>query len=124
MEYRHARAAAIDPIEHQAMQMDVEIGPRAKALDERDCTGVSLGALQSRLLDQKCGNDAVNALQQRCFPIGEKGGLFFLGTTHDLWQAQCVTQPAGLPVHCKSQSTSHPGSTSRFRSEERVEHVD
>ena len=47
------------------MQMNVEIGRRAEALDERDRTGVSLGAFQSRLFDQKCGNDAVNALQQR-----------------------------------------------------------
>jgi hypothetical protein len=30
MEYRHARAAAIDPIEYQAMQMDVAIGGEPK----------------------------------------------------------------------------------------------
>jgi len=65
MEHRRARAAAIHPIEHQTVQMDVEIGRRAEALDERDCTAVSLGAWQSRLFDQKGGNDAVNALQQR-----------------------------------------------------------
>jgi hypothetical protein len=65
MEYRHARAAAIHPIEHQAMQMNVEIARGAKALDERDRTGVSLAAFESRLFDQKCGNDPVNALQQR-----------------------------------------------------------
>jgi hypothetical protein len=65
IKYRHPLAAAIDAIEYQAMQMDVEIGGRAEALDERDRTGVSLAALQSRLFDQKCGNDAVNALQQR-----------------------------------------------------------
>ena len=65
MEDRRARAAAIHAIEHQAMQMDVEIGRRAEALDERDRTGVSLAAFESRLFDQKCGNDAVNALQQR-----------------------------------------------------------
>ena len=44
MEDRRARAAAIHAIEHQAMQMDVEIGRRAEALDERDRTGVSLAA--------------------------------------------------------------------------------
>jgi hypothetical protein len=47
------------------MQMNVEIGSRAEALDERDRTGVGLAAFQSRLFDQKCGNDPVNALQHR-----------------------------------------------------------
>ena len=45
MEHRLALAAAIHAIEHQAMQMDVEIGRRAEALDERDCSGVSLGCV-------------------------------------------------------------------------------
>jgi hypothetical protein len=54
MEYRYGLAAAIDPIEHQAMQMNVEIGRRAEAQDERDRTGVSLAAFESRLSDQKC----------------------------------------------------------------------
>ena len=65
MEDRLALAAAIHAIGYLPMQMDVEIGRRAEALDERDRTGVSLAALQSRLFDQKCGDDAVNALQQR-----------------------------------------------------------
>ena len=65
MEYRDALAAAIDPIEHQTMQMDVGIGRRAEALDEGDRAGVSLAAFQSRLLDQKCRNHPVNALRHR-----------------------------------------------------------
>src|SRR5438105_7615897 len=59
MEYRHARAAAIKPIEHQAMQVDVEIGRRAEALDERVCAAVGFAAFEPRLLDQKGGNDPV-----------------------------------------------------------------
>ena len=65
MEQRRTRAAAIDSIEHQTVQMDVEIGRRTEALDERDRTAMSLAAFESRLFDQKCGDDAVNALQQR-----------------------------------------------------------
>ena len=65
MEDRFALAGAIHPIEHQAMQMDVEIGGRAKALDERDRTGVGCAAFESRLLDQKGGDDPVNDLQHR-----------------------------------------------------------
>jgi hypothetical protein len=65
MEDRLALAAAIHAIGYLPMQMNVEIGGRAEALDERDRTGVSLAALQSRLFDQKGGNDAVDALQHR-----------------------------------------------------------
>ena len=65
MDDRLALAAAIHPIEHQTVQMDVEIGRGAEALDERDRTGVSVVAFESQLFDQKCGNDAVDDLQQR-----------------------------------------------------------
>ena len=37
----NALAGAIDSIEHQAVQMDVEIGGRAKSLDQRDTTGMA-----------------------------------------------------------------------------------
>ena len=48
------------------MQMDVEIGRRAKALDEGDRTGVSLAAFQSRLFDQKCGNAPLRRSPSTC----------------------------------------------------------
>jgi len=51
----------------------IQIGGRAEALDERDRTGVSLAAFASRLFDQKCGDDAVNARQQRREQIGMGG---------------------------------------------------
>jgi hypothetical protein len=57
MEYRHTAGGAIDPIKHEAVRMDVEIGGRAETLDERDGAGVGFGAFESRLLDQKCRND-------------------------------------------------------------------
>jgi hypothetical protein len=46
VEYRQALGGAVDPIEHQAMQMDVEIRGRAETLDERDGAGVGFGALE------------------------------------------------------------------------------
>ena len=77
MEHRPALGAVIDPIEHEAMQMDVEIipgypcpsprwgqpsavqnrsrrfdGGRSEALDQRDGAGVGFGALEFGLLDQ------------------------------------------------------------------------
>jgi len=63
--HRRARAAAIHPIEDQAMQMNVEIGRRAEALDERDRTAVSLAAFASRLFSQEGGNDTMDDLQPR-----------------------------------------------------------
>jgi hypothetical protein len=70
MEHRHALGGAIDPIEYQAMQIDVEIGGRAKALDEGHRAGVGLGVFESRLLDQKCRNDPVDDLQDRGEELG------------------------------------------------------
>ncbi len=35
----------------------------SKTLDERDGAGLGLGALEPRLLDQKCGNEPVDDLQ-------------------------------------------------------------
>ena len=53
MEHRYALGDAIDPIEYQAVQMDVEVGGRAKALDEGHRAGVGFGAFESRLFNQK-----------------------------------------------------------------------
>ena len=47
------------------MQMDVEIGGRAKALDERDRARVGCARFQSRWLDQKARDDPVDDLQHR-----------------------------------------------------------
>ena len=53
MEYRQALGGAVDPIEHETMQMDVEIGGRAEALNEGDRAALGFGALEPRLFDQK-----------------------------------------------------------------------
>ena len=47
------------------MQMDVQIGGRAKALDERDRVGVGRAPFQPRLLEQKSCNDPVDDAQHR-----------------------------------------------------------
>ena len=50
--------------------MLIQIGRRAEALDEGDRTAVSLAALQSCLLTQERGDDAVDDMQQRREQIG------------------------------------------------------
>ena len=47
------------------MQMNIQIGRGAEALDERDRAGVGSAKFEARPLDQKAGNDAVDRLQQR-----------------------------------------------------------
>ena len=47
---RFIPAAAIDAVEHQAMQVDVQIGRRAEALDERDAACVGCVSSKPRLL--------------------------------------------------------------------------
>jgi hypothetical protein len=51
----------------------VEIGGRAKALDEGDSAGVGCATFQSRLLDQKAGDDPVDDLQQGREQLGMRG---------------------------------------------------
>ncbi len=70
MEYRHALGATIDSIEHQAVQMDVEIGGRSETLDEGDRAGRGFGAFEARLLDQKCRYDAGDDLQDGREQVG------------------------------------------------------
>ena len=53
METRPALAVPIDAVEHQAVQMNIQIGGGAEALDERDRARVGLAAFQSRLLPRK-----------------------------------------------------------------------
>ena len=43
--------------------MNIHISSRAEALDEHGSTGVGFATFDSRLLDQKGGNDAMDHLQ-------------------------------------------------------------
>ena len=44
--------AAVHPVQHQIVQVDVEIGGRAKALDQRDGTALAFVTLQRRVVQQ------------------------------------------------------------------------
>jgi transposase InsO family protein len=79
------------------MQMNIQIGRRAEALDERDRTAVSLAALQSRLFDQKCGDDAVDALQQRREQFG-------MGSEQDARAGSETRAPIDAPAPAGSRS--------------------
>ena len=46
-------SAPVDPIEHQAVQMDVQVGSRSEALDQRDRAAVGLGGLEPGLIEQE-----------------------------------------------------------------------
>ena len=50
VEHRQARAVAIDSVEHQTVQVDIQIGGRAKPLDEGDGASVCVAVLYTRLL--------------------------------------------------------------------------
>jgi hypothetical protein len=53
VEYRRTfRAGVIDPIEHQAVQVNVKVGRRAEALDEGDGAGGGFAAFEASLPDQ------------------------------------------------------------------------
>ena len=46
-------SAPVHAIEHQAVQVDVQVGGRAEALDRRDRSAVGLIGLQPGLLEQE-----------------------------------------------------------------------
>ena len=55
------------------MQMDVQVGGRAKALDESDRARVGCATFQSRLLDQKARDNPVDNRQHRREQFGMGG---------------------------------------------------
>jgi len=52
----------INAITHESMQMDVQVGGGAKALDQRDGAGVRFAAFEPYLFDQKGVMTRVRAL--------------------------------------------------------------
>jgi len=63
----------IHAIQHQAVKVDVEIGGRAKALDQRDRAAVSLLGLQPGLIEQVARDHAVYDLQHGRYQLGLRG---------------------------------------------------
>ena len=55
------------------MQMDIKVGRRAEALDERDRAGACFTAFESRDLRQKARDDAVEDLQHRREQVRVRG---------------------------------------------------
>ena len=46
-------SAPVDAVEHQAVQVDVQVGGRSEALDQRDRAAVGLGGLEPGLIEQE-----------------------------------------------------------------------
>ena len=65
-----ALGAPNHPVEHQAVQVDIEIPRRAESLDQRDAACVGGGVLQSRLPENKPLDDPVHDAQHRCEQLG------------------------------------------------------
>jgi hypothetical protein len=59
VEDRHAVAVQVDAVEHQAMQMNIQIGRRAEALNEHDRAGVGSGGSVGEL--SGCGGRSVGS---------------------------------------------------------------
>jgi hypothetical protein len=53
----------VHAVQHQAVKVNVEIGRRAKALDQRDRAAVGLVGLQPGLIEQEARDGAVHHLQ-------------------------------------------------------------
>jgi hypothetical protein len=62
---RAVGVAAVHAVQHQAMQMDVQVGCRAKALDERDRAALAFFALEPRVVQQMPLDQALHHLQHR-----------------------------------------------------------
>jgi hypothetical protein len=62
--------AAVHPVQHQAVQVDVEIGGRAQALDQRDGTALAFVTLQRRVVQQMPLDHALHHLQHRRDQLG------------------------------------------------------
>ena len=50
--HRRAVRAPVHAVQHQAMQVNIEIGRRAKTLDQRDRAAVGLKGLEAGLIQQ------------------------------------------------------------------------
>jgi hypothetical protein len=70
-EHRHAFGAApVHPVQHQAMQVDVEVGRRPKTLDQRDGAAVGFVGLEPSLAEQMARDHAVHHLQHGRHQLG------------------------------------------------------
>ena len=66
-------AAAVHAIQHQAVQVDVEVGRRLEALDQRDGAAVALVGLELGSVQQMARDHALHHLQRRRDQLGLRG---------------------------------------------------
>ena len=64
-EYRPVIGAPIHAVQHQTMQVYVQVGRRAEALDQRDRAAVGFVGLEACLVEQVARDQAVHHLQHR-----------------------------------------------------------
>ena len=69
-EDRLTAGAPVHAVQHQAVQVTVEIGSGTKALDQRDRAAVGLLGLQIGLIEQEARDGTVHDLQHRRHPLG------------------------------------------------------
>jgi hypothetical protein len=67
---RPVNAAPVHAVQDQAVKMNVQVGGRAKALNQSDRTAVSLVGLEPGLPEQVARADAVHHLQHKRHQLG------------------------------------------------------
>jgi hypothetical protein len=71
--WRAINAAPIHLVQHEAVQVKVEVGRRAEALDQRDGTAVAFVGLEPGSLEQMAREHALHHLQHRRDQLGLHG---------------------------------------------------
>ena len=66
-------AAAVHTVQHQTMQVDVEVGRRAEALDQRDRAALTLAGAQPDIGQQMARDHTLHPLQHRRDELGLRG---------------------------------------------------
>ena len=69
-ELRRPNAAPVHTVQDQAVKVNVQVGGRAKALNQSDRTAVSLVGLEPGLTEQVARDDAVHHLQHKRHQLG------------------------------------------------------
>ena len=65
--------AAVHPVQHQTVQVDVQVGSGSEALDQRDGAAVAFVGAQPGIVQQMARDYALHHLQHRCDQLGLRG---------------------------------------------------
>jgi hypothetical protein len=63
-------AAPVNPVQHQAVKLDVQVGGGPEALDQRDCAAVALSGLQPDEIQPMAPHYALHHQQHRRDQLG------------------------------------------------------